>query len=130
MPSRFAAAAALALALSLPALALADVPPADAGGGGVNPDCTAVLQSIAGSTCTECVISGSDTSCQVELGKDYNLVCQYSAKVQIWCNGPERTQLQSRACALGGSPAPAGPGGAALAGLLGIAAWVVRRRRR
>ena len=130
MPCRFAALAAFTLALSLPAVALADIPPPD-GGTRVDPNCTADLQSIAGTTCTECVISGSDTSCQVELGKDYSFVCQYSAKVQIWCNGPERTRVESPACALEGAPATGGPArGVALAALLGAAAWVMRRRRR
>ena len=131
MPRRFAASSAFALALSIPALALADVPPAD---GGVDTECTVAAQSVAGSTCAECAITGADTACQVELGSDYNFACQYSATVQIWCNGPARTATPSAGCALPGSALAdgrAGCGGVAtLTALLGVAAWSMRRRRR
>jgi hypothetical protein len=126
MPSRFAASSAFALLLSLPALALADVPPAD-GGPGVNLDCTTVLQATAGTSCSECVVTSSDTSCQVELGRDYNFVCNYSPTVEIWCNGPDRLKTDSSACALGASPLPASAAGAIVAALLGVAAWARRR---
>jgi hypothetical protein len=124
----FVASTVLALALSLPAVALADVPPAD-GGAAVTSDCTAALQARAGSSCAECMVTGSNTSCQVELGHDYNFVCNQSPTVQIWCNGPDRLMTDNAACALGGSPVPVRPAGAAVAALLGIAAWALRRRK-
>jgi len=131
-----AAALALAFSLAIPAVALADVPPADGGSGtggsasGVlNADCTVVRETEAGETCQQCQFSGSDSSCQDELGSDYNFVCQYSSTVEIWCNGPSRTVTQTPGCALGGPAAPLH--GGALAGLVGaVAAALAMRRRR
>jgi hypothetical protein len=113
-------------------LAHADVPPAD--GGTTDPSCTVAAQSIAGSTCGECVISGSDTSCQLELGADFNFVCDQSATVQVWCNGPARTATQNPSCAVpahvaSGASGAAGGVGAILA-VVGIAVASLRRRRR
>jgi hypothetical protein len=126
VPRLVAASFALALALSVPVAALADVPPAD---GGADPDCTVAWQSVDGTTCTECVVASSDTSCQLQLGTSYNFACQQSATVQVWCTGPARTTTQNPGCALGGSPVPGVPaGGAAMAALIGIAAWAMRRR--
>jgi hypothetical protein len=128
------AIAALTLGLAVSSIALADVPPADGGGTGggtggatTNPGCTITAQSVSGSTCQECLISDSDTSCQDELGADYNYVCTYSATEQIWCNGPDRNAMLSPGCALAASPA-----NGALAGLtaLALAALALRRRSR
>ena len=130
MPRRFPVLSAFALAILVPALAHADVPPPD-GGAAVDLDCTVGIQSTAGRACAECQITSSDTSCTLELGSDYHLVCQRSPTVQVWCNGPSGTPVQGSSCALGGSPVPGAPaGGAALTALLAISAWSARRRRR
>jgi hypothetical protein len=128
---------AFALAFLLPALALADVPPADGGtststgtGGGAaayDPSCNVDTQSVNGTTCAACNITSDDTSCSVETGPDYNYVCTQSAKVQIWCNGPNRLSANEPSCALRGAPMPAGA--ASLAALIGLAALGLRRRR-
>jgi hypothetical protein len=132
MTRRLAAPFALALALAAPS-AFADVPPADGGtgtGGGSstnNPNCTVSQESVSGTTCQECVISGTDTGCQDELGNDYNFVCTQSSTVEIWCNGPPRTAFgDPSGCAL---RAPSGSSGAAHAGLALALAAIARRRR-
>ncbi len=130
-PASFALRAfALAMALCSPRLASADVPPPE-GGAGVDPNCTVSAESVAGSTCAECVIANADTSCQLELGPDYNFACQQSPMVQVWCNGPARTMTVNPSCAFARGPVPGRPaGGAALNALIAIAAWSTRRRRR
>ncbi len=126
MRRRLVASSVFSLALFLPALALADVPPAD---GGVDLDCTVAAQSVAGTTCAECVVTSSDTACQTQLGQDYNYACSYSSTEQIWCDGPPRTATPSVSCALQGSPTGKAGGGVALTALLALTAWAARRRR-
>jgi MYXO-CTERM domain-containing protein len=126
MTHRALAALTLALTLSLPTAALADPD----GGTVTDPTCSVASQTQSGETCQECQISGTDTACQDELGNDYSFVCQYSSTLEIWCNGPSRDVTQSTGCAFGVGSAGGPAGGAALAALVGIAAWATRRRRR
>jgi hypothetical protein len=122
-----AAALTLAWCLALPAVALADVPPAD---GGVNQDCTVISQTQSGETCQQCVVQGgSDSACQDELGADYLYVCNYSASIQIWCNGPDRNASQAAGCAVRAAPL-AREGGGALVALASVAAAALAMRRR
>jgi MYXO-CTERM domain-containing protein len=123
-----AAVAALALSTA-PELARADVPPAD--GGTSDPGCSIAAQSVAGSTCAECVVASGDTSCPIQLGADYNFVCDVSATVQVWCNGPSRTATQNPSCAVPVAPASDGAARVAVAlAVAGLAAASLRRRRR
>jgi hypothetical protein len=118
-----ACTAAFTLAALAPAVALADLPPPE--GGTIDPDCTVDSQAVAGESCATCSTAGG-TSCQTELGGDYNFVCQQSTNVQIWCNGPDRTQTLTSSCALGtGAAAPFG-GVAVVAAALAL--WSRRRR--
>jgi hypothetical protein len=140
---RLLTSSAFALAFLVPALALADVPPADGGttttgsttttgeGGGAaaaDPSCTVDTQSINGTHCAACELESDDTNCAVEVGSDYNYVCSQSAKVQIWCNGPNRLSANEPSCALRGAPLPASTAG--LAAVIGLAALGLRRRKR
>lgn len=129
--SRVAAVlAAACLVLSAPAFAQ------DAGSS-YDPDCTIANQSLAGSTCAECIITASDTSCAVELGSDYNAVCTQSQTptqtVQIWCNGPDRIdqpETNATSCSLPASgPSLAGGAGGLFVALGAIALAFARRRR-
>ncbi len=121
----FALLSIVATAFSFAASAHADVPNPTTGSGttttttssattgaggagttGVNdPDCTVAAEEIAGTTCQAC---DPTTSACTSLGSDYNFVCQNSATVAVWCNGPARTTPsdQNAACAV------AVPGGA------------------
>src|SRR5580658_6389343 len=91
MIARLFSLSAVALALAAPGLALADVPGGDGGAStadaGINPDCTVKNQSDTQS-CSVCNVADSDTNCQLQLGDDYNYVCNYSPTVEVWCNGP------------------------------------------
>jgi hypothetical protein len=97
------------------------------GGGSKNdPTCTIAQEMVAGTTCKECDPS---SSCNT-VGSDYNMVCQQSPTVQVWCNGPNRNAPsdQNVACAVA---VPGGPWpGAVIAGALAFAAALVLRRRR
>ncbi len=127
---------AFTFALAIPAVALADVPPADGGSGGsastsavLDADCTVAAQTMAGHTCQQCQVQGSsDSSCQDELGSDYNYVCKYSATVEVWCDGPAQTTFPDPSCALRAAPAPQSSG--PVAALLGVALAALALRRR
>jgi hypothetical protein len=91
-----------------------------------DPTCTIAQESTDGTTCKECDPSSSCGS----VGNDYNMVCQRTPSVQVWCNGPKRNSPsdQNVACAVS---VPGGPWpGAVVAGALALAAGLVLRRRR
>jgi len=134
-----------AAAVSLAPSARADVPPADGGtttttttgaGGatsGNNLNCTIPEEQVAGTTCQECDPSGSTAAvgaCSA-LDSTFNMVCQYSSSIQVWCNGPIRDVPQDQNVA---SCAVAVPGGAwsgmAACAIAAAAALATRRRRR
>jgi hypothetical protein len=117
--------AVLALALStLTSLARADVD-----GGATDPTCTVAARAQSGETCATCDLSTGDTQCSDELGADYNFVCQYSATVQVWCNGPDRSATLTPTCAARASSSPS-VGAASLLGALAVAGFLRRRARK
>ncbi len=92
-------------------------------------ECTAASENEDGSTCYEC--DHSETSCADQLGSDFHFACSHDDKVDVWCNGPDRTSFgdtSGAACALG---APGSSGSMAAAGLLAlaVAGGMARRRR-
>src|SRR5262245_24930443 len=91
----------VAAAISVAPSVSADVPSPTTGAGGsttsssatgaggasstYDPDCTVASQQQSGTTCQEC-----DPTAGCSVPKEYNLVCQRSAKAAVYCNGPVR----------------------------------------
>jgi hypothetical protein len=125
---------AIAVVLSVPCAALAGDggtagSPAAGGGSSTNdPNCNVLSQTMAGETCQECMTSPG-VKCGDQLGKDFNYACTQSSTVQIWCNGPARTQYLSQGCSVG-APSDAAAPIAAFALVAAIGAALERRARR
>ena len=127
-------------AFSLASSARADVPNPTTGSGGstssstagaggaastYDPNCSAAAEAVAGTTCMAC----DPTSSCSGLGKDFNLVCQSSAKAAVYCNGPSRNSYtdQNVACSVS---VPGGAWSGAAAGAFAAAVALMMRRRR
>jgi MYXO-CTERM domain-containing protein len=118
---------AFALTLSVPGVAAADDGGTSTGGSSSDGSCNVLSQMESGDTCGACMTSGG--KCTDQLGKDYNYVCTQSSTVEIWCNGPARTQYPGQGCSVSASGAAGAPILAlAIAGA--IAAFGRRSRRR
>ncbi len=141
-------------ALALAPIALADIPSPTGGSAGsstttgtggaagtggtasaFDPNCNKAQEAIAGTTCTECNTgngtgNSADPACST-LDSSYSMVCQSSAAVAVYCNGPVRDQPsdQNVSCSV---PLPGAParGLAAAGALVAAAAFMMRRRRR
>jgi len=128
----------VATVFSLAPSARADIPnPTGSGGGATStggtggtstgdPNCTIAVEQVAGSTCQTCDPGSSCGS----LTKDYNFVCQASAKVAVYCNGPKRTTPSDQNVACSVSVPGGALGGAAGCGSLAAAVALLMRRRR
>jgi hypothetical protein len=98
------------------------------GGGapGAGATCTVEQEMIAGTTCQEC----SGSACTA-LGDTYSFVCQHTASVAVWCNGPVRTLPSDQNVASCSVAAPGGAlSGLAACAVAAAAALSMRRRRR
>jgi hypothetical protein len=118
---------ALALTLSVPRPAAANDGGTSTGGSSSSDSsCNVLSQTESGDTCGECM---TGAKCTDQLGKDYNYVCTQSSTVEIWCNGPARTQYPGQGCSLSASGAAGAPI-LALAVASAIAVFGRRARRR
>jgi MYXO-CTERM domain-containing protein len=127
-----------ATAFTFSASALADVPnpssssssgsttTSGTGGSKYAADCSVAGQSQSGTTCATCT-GGACSS----LGGDFNFVCNESATVQVWCNGPIRNVPSDQnvaGCSVSVANSPLS-GAAAACGLAALAGLFLRRRR-
>ena len=100
----------------------------NAGGGGApsaGASCTVDQEETAGTTCQEC----TGSACTA-LGNTYSFVCQHTATVAVWCNGPIRTVPSDQNVASCSVAVPGGEWSGLAAVAVAAAALSMRRRRR